>query len=258
MEKILCFTVLLVVATSIQGFRNRNPNRSLCSLSQDIGPCRFIEPCKPSLLSWNETFIIVSWESLFQGCNEDQISQMWIKSAEGKAAQYREVTFAKNRTHLERKFCDNSKIALRIDFKEDHVNFPNNIQQRVLFTQYNDCKNIIISVANKSNAALVGIISAGKLFKAMAPSVNFEFHQILHYLTLSYIILYLSFISFHLFSSPVLWTNVRQWGSLASQARQTNEAGVTTQRKEMENHHPKVAPKVAIFFLSFRFYTRPV
>lgn len=206
MEKLLFFTILLLVATSFQGFRNRNPSRNPCSLSQEIGPCRFIEPCKPTLLSWNETFIIVSWEGLFQGCHEDQISQMWIKSAEGKAAQYREVTFAKNRTHLERKFCDNSKIALRIDFKEDHVNFPNNIQQRVLFTQYNDCKNIIISsVANKSNAALFGIISAGKLFKAMAPSVNFEFHQILHYLTLSGVIL--------LITSWCEWHLWRHWGA---------------------------------------------
>ena len=171
MEKLLCFTVLLAITSSTLGLRSE------CGLPKDLGPCRFTEPCKPTLFSWNDTFIIVSWEGLFQGCHESQINQMYIKS-EGKEVHYNiKVALSKQRTYLERKFCDNSKIALRIDFNEDHVDFPTDetFQQRVLHTHFNDCTNII---ANKSNEAIIGGIAGGKLpslslliIKAMASKV---------------------------------------------------------------------------------------
>ena len=151
MEKLLCFTASFAV-TSTFGQQDVLP----CGLSKEIGPCRIIQPCKPTLFAWNDTFIIVSWEGLFEGCHEDQINRMYIKISEREYLyiQYNNVIFSQNRSYLERKFCDDSKIALRIDFNEDHV------QQRDLHTHYNDCKNII---TDKSNEVLIGGISGGSI-----------------------------------------------------------------------------------------------
>ena len=85
---------------------------------------------------------------------------MYIKRSEEKYLYiYNSINFSENKSYLERKYCDNSKIALRIDFNEDHVN-AHKVQQRDLHTHYNDCENII---TNKSNEALIGSVSGGNL-----------------------------------------------------------------------------------------------
>ena len=83
---------------------------------------------------------------------------MWIKLEEGKTLLLKKIEFSKNRTYLESKFCDNSKIAFRIIFNEYYVNF--NRQSRNLQTYYNDCKNIITT--DESNEVIVGGVAAGK------------------------------------------------------------------------------------------------
>merc|ERR1711971_585618 len=141
MEKLFSVTVLLAVPRTF-GQRDVSP----CGLPEELGPCRYTEPCKPKLFAWNDTFIIVSWEGLFQGCHEDQINGMYIKRSEGKHMYiYDNINFSENKSYLERKYCDNSKIALRIDFNEDHTNAPN-VQQRDLHTHYNDCVILLILI----------------------------------------------------------------------------------------------------------------
>ena len=152
MGKLLCFTVLLALSNSTLGLED------VCGLPKEIGPCRFTEPCKPTLLSWNDTFIIVSWEGLFEGCHENQIDRMWIRSGEGKHFWVHQTTFSKKRAYLERKFCDDSKIAIRIDFMPTFLTAGLN-------TQYNDCKNII---TNDSNEAIVGGLSGGTIIGGIA------------------------------------------------------------------------------------------
>ena len=137
---------------------------SPCGTPQERGPCRLVEPCKPTLLSWNQSFIVVSWEGLFEGCLEDQINKMHIKSkevTEETEVQFILTSFVKNKTYLEKKYCENSKIGLRIDFNEDHVNTPNT-QQRDLHTHYNDCVNIIST--RSDTIKIVSSVSAGVLF----------------------------------------------------------------------------------------------
>ena len=154
------YLLLVVLHISVLSEGNNSPP-SPCSLPKEIGPCRFIEPCKPKLSSWNESFIIVSWEGLFEGCHENQINQMYVKTEEGKEVGFKKITFSKNEIYLEKKYCENSRIALRIDFNEDRVNFPNG-QQRDLHTHYNNCTNII-STKNNDDIILGSSISAGIL-----------------------------------------------------------------------------------------------
>ena len=163
MEKLLCVTILLAVPPSFGQQQKVLP----CGLPEDIGPCRYTEPCKPTLLAWNDTFIIVSWEGLFEGCHGDQINGMYIKRSEGKYLYiHNNINFSENKSYLERKYCDNSEIGLRIDFNEDHVIVnAHNVQQRDLHTHYNDCENII---TNKSNEAIIGGVSGGKLLPLMS------------------------------------------------------------------------------------------
>ena len=158
----LLFVLLQISALGL-GDRTKSP----CGQTELLGPCRLIEPCKPNLLSWNKSFIIVSWEGLFQDCHEDQINQMYVKVGEVtegikvEQVEYKNISFGKSQTFLEKKLCENSKIALRIDFNEDHIN-ARNTQQRDLHTHYNDCANII---STKSDTIiLVSSVSAGVLF----------------------------------------------------------------------------------------------
>ena len=151
---------LLLVVLHISVLSEGNNSPSPCSLSREIGPCRFVEPCMPKLSSWNESFIIVSWEGLFEGCHEGQINQMYVKTEEAKEVGFKKITFSKNEIYLEKKFCKSSNISLIIGFNEDHVNFQ--AQQRDLHTHKNNCSNIM-SAKNNDDIILGSSISAGIL-----------------------------------------------------------------------------------------------
>ena len=175
--KTIPYLLLVVLHISTLSEANNSPP-SPCGLPKDLGPCRFTEPCMPTLFSWNESYIIVSWEGLFEGCHEDQINHMRIKIKEGQNFEFEKTTFSKNEAYLEKKLCKNSSIALSIYFnEEDNVIFPNDernletqfnpqqrevntyflkTQQRDLHTHYNHCTNII---SRKTNDEIILVIS---------------------------------------------------------------------------------------------------
>ena len=84
----------LFVILQISALGLADGTKSPCGQTALSGPCRLIEPCKPNLLSWNSSFIIVSWEGLFEGCHEDQINQMNVKIGEvteGIKVEYKNI-----------------------------------------------------------------------------------------------------------------------------------------------------------------------
>ena len=132
MEKLLCFTVLLAITSSTLGLRSE------CGLPKDLGPCRFTEPCKPTLFSWNDTFIIVSWEGLFEGCHENQINQMYIKS-EGKEVHYNiKVALSKQIPSK----CKVAKKALPFNHK---TMFQTHIGDRFFLTFHLTKRSLLVS-----------------------------------------------------------------------------------------------------------------
>ena len=118
--------------------------KSSCNLDKKNGPCRFKEPCKPTVLPWNESFVVVSLEGLFEGCHEDQINRMSIRvvAEEGfvrvSYLQVDKSLFAKNKVSFSREVCANSVVSFRIDFKEIHVT-THTSQGRSLFTHSMNC-----------------------------------------------------------------------------------------------------------------------
>ena len=118
-----------------------------CGLSKKVGPCRFAEPCKPTLFSFNETFLVVSWEGLFVGCHDNQIKDMWMRGMRIISNGYstvkftKKIAFSSNEIYLEKKYCENASIALRIDFTADHMKVQNGSYR--LDTHSNSCNNII-------------------------------------------------------------------------------------------------------------------
>ena len=134
------YFILVVIA---HFFASSDSKRSPCKLAKQIGPCRFKEPCGPSVSSWNDSFVIVSWKDLFEECNEGQINKMYVVIKD-KKTDYEEVIFSKNRTSLSVETCENSNISIRIDFRDVHINNVNTGQQRNLFTHSINCRDIAI------------------------------------------------------------------------------------------------------------------
>ena len=115
--------------------------KSPCNLAKEIGPCRFKEPCKPTVLPWmwNASNVVVSWEGLFEGCHEDQIDRIYIGSFRHWYGSDK-LLFAENKFSfsLLPTLCAKSLITIRLDFKDDHIN-KNPRQGKHLFTQGVNC-----------------------------------------------------------------------------------------------------------------------
>ena len=135
-----------------------------CSLSKEVGPCRFTEPCKPTLFSFNESFIAVSWEGLFEGCHENQIEKMSIKvmpiqSNGGNSVKYpKKIAFSTNETFLEKKHRENESIALRIDFTADHMKVQGGADR--LDTHSSNCTNMITRNTVEENNNQIILVSS--------------------------------------------------------------------------------------------------
>ena len=118
-ENLKC--LLLVLCGTIA--QNGNP-KSPCGIPNQEGLCRFIKPCKPTLLPGNDSFMIVSWKGLFEGCHEDQFNKMYLKiknkKGEPEYQQIEKTSFSKNTTTISTDVCEDSLISLRIYFNEDH------------------------------------------------------------------------------------------------------------------------------------------
>ena len=142
---LLTLQVLLmaILALNICAFQ-----RTPCNLPKDIGPCRFKEPCKPTVLPQNDSFVVVSCEGLFEGCHEDQINRIYIISRAKNGSfngyhNFDKSVFAKNKTFFSREVCANSVISIRPDFTETHLN-KNQRQGRTLTTHSTNCSASLI------------------------------------------------------------------------------------------------------------------
>ena len=117
-ENLKC--LLLVLCGTIA--QNGNP-KSPCGIPNQEGLCRFIKPCKPTLLPGNDSFMIVSWKGLFEGCHEDQFNKMYLKIKNKKGElDYQKIektSFSKNTTTISTDVCEDSLISLRIYFNEE-------------------------------------------------------------------------------------------------------------------------------------------
>ena len=159
------YFILVVIA---HFFASSDSKRSPCKLAKQIGPCRFKEPCGPSVSSWNDSFVIVSWKDLFEECNKDQINKMYVKKTrKDKETDHENVIFSKNKTSLSVETCENSNISIRIDFRDVHVN-ANSGQGRTLFTHSINCRESLIKLTKSSKemdskAPLVSGIIGGVL-----------------------------------------------------------------------------------------------
>ena len=168
-ENLKCL-LLLLSGTIAQ---NGNP-KSPCGIPNQEGLCRFIKPCKPTLLPGNDSFMIVSWRGLFEDCHEDQFNKMYVKiknkKGEPKYQQIEKTSFSKNSTTVSTDVCEDSEIAIRIDFNEGHVN-KNPRRQRALITHDINCTASLITTDTKNytnrkdpnTVILVGSISSGVL-----------------------------------------------------------------------------------------------
>ena len=150
---------------------------SPCGLSKNVDPCRFQEPCKPSLSFWNDSIVIVSWEGLFDGCSEDQFKRISVRIKDQsqknnfKSCENDQLKiFGQNKASIPSEECENSEIAIWIEFDDDHVN-KNPRQQRTLITHDINCTASFIKTDTKNDTnkkepktvILVGSISGGVL-----------------------------------------------------------------------------------------------
>ena len=112
-----------------------------CGPSHQIGQCRLSEPCTPTVLPWNKTFVAVSWKGIFEGCHEDDIFTVLMRRKDTLGGiSYKQIDYETSKVFISKGDCANSLISIELVLLQPNESVPESIT-----TDYINCTASLIN-----------------------------------------------------------------------------------------------------------------
>ena len=99
-----------------------------CGPSHQIGQCRLSEPCTPTVLPWNKTFVALSWKGIFEGCHEDDIFTLLVRRKDTLGGiSYQQYDYETSKVFISKADCASSLISIELVLLQPNESVPESI-----------------------------------------------------------------------------------------------------------------------------------